>query len=172
MTTVGLVLAATLAVVGCAPTTDADQEPSPSPTASPSASGSPDPAAEVAAEERMLPMPPDDIADWAETAVPSSDAPGYATGWSGWMSAHTAAHHTSEFRSLAPGTYQGQIACRGDGIISLSAGDRDAEPTMEPVVCTNGTIAFDVTTSTTGMTVELGLEGDPTIYAVSFVTVG
>lgn len=169
--TVGLVIAAGLAVSGCtAEAPDAGPSASASPT--PERSAAPTPGPEVAAEERMLPMPPEDIAEWAETAVPSSDAAGYATAWSGWMSAHTSAHHTSEFRSLAPGTYQGQIACRGDGTISLSAGDLEVAPTMEPVVCTNATIAFDVTTTATGMQVDLGLDGDPTIYAVSFVTVG
>ncbi|MFJ4223372.1 hypothetical protein [Microbacterium sp. NPDC089695] len=173
--TAGLILAAGLAVSGCtASTTDAGREATPSASASANAAETPEPTPppEAAAEERMLPMPPEDIAEWADDAVPGSDAVGYTTRWSGWMSAHTSPHHTSLFREVAPGTYQGQIACRGEGTISVQVGDIDATSDAKPVVCTNATIAFDAVTTAQGMQVDLALEGDPTIYAVSFVAVG
>lgn len=174
MTVLALLLASGFAASGCtAGTSEAGSSASPSASASPTPTeaSEPTPGPEAAAEERQLPMPLEDIADWAASAVPGPDAAGYTAGWSGWMSEHTSAHHSSDLRSIAAGTYQGQIACRGEGTITLSAGDLDGSAASAPVTCANSTIAFDVTTSATGLQVVLDLEGAPTIYSVSFVAV-
>lgn len=113
-------------------------------------------------------MPVEDIRAWAETAVPqTSNLSGTGT-LSGWLSQNTSAHQVTEFSSLAPGSYRAQIACRGAGAITLTAGQIGSDPAIEPLTCANGTTAFDVTIEQTGMSVTLDLEGDPTVYALSF----
>lgn len=167
-------------LVGCtigSPDAGGDGSGSPSPTASatPSmtATPTPTPNPSVSAEAAELPIPPDEIADWAKTAVPGSEEEAYATGFSGWMSASTAAHHRTDFRSIEPGSYQAQLACRGEGTITLIAGELTDESELdgagEPIACTNSTIAFDVTTTGTGMRIDLDLDGAPTIYAISLL---
>lgn len=144
-----------------------DAETSAPPASAPASTATP--PADAEADEALLPMPVDEIADWAETAVPKVD-PGAGVGvFSGWLSQNTSPHHVTNFRSVEPGEYQAQIACRGDGTITVAAGELDAEPTADAVVCENETIAFDVTTTGTGMSVVLDLEGAPTIYAVSLL---
>jgi len=115
----------------------------------------------------MLPIPVDEIRDWAETAVPNSDADGYSAGLSGWLSENTSAHQRSTLTSQEAGAYQAQLACRGEGVLTLTAGELDEEPSGEPIVCENETIAFDITTEATGMQIVMDLEGAPTIYALS-----
>lgn len=112
-------------------------------------------------------MPVDEIRDWAETAVPNTGDNGPSPILSGWLSENTSAHHKTELKSHEAGAYQAQFACRGDGIITLTAGDLGDEPSGEPIVCENETIAFDITTTATGMQIVMDLEGDPTIYALS-----
>lgn len=167
--TIGALLTIGIGLTACTgePT---DAESSAPPASAPTSTATP--TADAETDEALLPMPVDEIADWAETAVPASDTgPGAGT-FSGWMSEHTSAHHVTDFSSLEPGTFQGQFACRGEGTITLGAGALDAEPTTEEIVCENATIAFDVTTTATGMSVVLDLEGAPTIYALSLVRVG
>jgi hypothetical protein len=171
MATVGLVLAVTAGVVGCTPMSDADRDASASPAPSASVTTSPEPTPDPAAAEK-LPLPVDEIPDWAETAVPGSETDGYVGSLSGWLSEPLSAHYMSRFQSLEPGIYQAQIACRGDGTISASGGDLDAEPSPQPTQCTNATIAFDITTTSTGLKVELDLQGEPSIFAVSLRRVG
>lgn len=166
--TIGALLTIGAALAGCtgAPT---DAETSAPPASAPTSTATPTPDAE--SDEALLPMPVDEIADWAETAVPASDTgPGAGT-FSGWMSEHTSAHHVTDFSSVESGSFQGQIACRGEGAITLGAGDLDAEPSSDAITCENATIAFDVTTTDTGMSIVLDLEGAPTVYAVSLVRV-
>lgn len=121
-------------------------------------------------------MPIEDIPDWADSAVPRGETEGYAVGYSGWISENTSPNQTSNFTSLEPGSYQAQFACRGEGTISVTTAELEAEiaaePAGEPVVCTNSTVAFDVTTAQAGLTVQLALEGAPTVYAFSLVRVG
>ncbi|MEV4737026.1 MULTISPECIES: hypothetical protein [unclassified Microbacterium] len=171
--TVGLILAAGLAVSGCTATTDAGRDATPSASARPTPAPTPTPdAAEVAAAEAKLPIPVDEIPKWAETAVPGSGTEGYVGSLSGWLSDASSANYVSQFQSLEPGTYQAQIACRGDGTISASGGDLDAGLAAQPTQCSNATIAFDMMTTETGLEVVLDLQGDPTIYAVSLRRVG
>lgn len=168
--TIGLILVAGIALAGCT------GEPSGSPTGSPSpAASTPAPTATrdaAAADEALLPIPVGEIRDWAETAVPSAGADGPSPILSGWLSEHTTAHHVTNVTSQAAGAYQAQIACRGDGIISVTAGELEGEPSGEPVVCENETIAFDITTAATGMQIVMDLEGAPTIYALSLTRMG
>lgn len=119
----------------------------------------------------MLPLPGDDIADWAKTAVPSGDTDGFAAGLSGWLG-EPSAHQVSRLKSLEPGAYQAQIACRGEGEITVTAGELVGEGAADPVACANETIAFDMTTTRTGMQVLHDLVGAPSIFAFSLVWVG
>ncbi|MGJ0389932.1 hypothetical protein [Microbacterium sp. CGR1] len=161
--TIGLILAAGVALAGCT------GEPVASPTGSPSPSTpAPTPTQNAAdADEALLPMPVDEIRDWAETAVPNTGDNGPSPILSGWLSENTSAHHVTDLTTQAAGAYQAQLACRGDGILTLTAGELDAEPSAEPIVCANETIAFDITTAATGMQIVMDLDGDPTIYALS-----
>ncbi len=164
----GALLTVGVALAGC--TGEApDAETQPSPSSTPAPSSTPTPTADAETDEAMLPLPVDEIGDWAATAVPVPDTGTGAGPFSGWMSAHTSAHHRTDFRSLEPGTFQGQIACRGEGTITVSAGQIDAEASAGPVVCTNETVAFDVVTTEAGVSILLDLEGDPTVYAVSLL---
>jgi hypothetical protein len=165
---VGLILMAGVALAGCSGEPSASGEGSPSPSASTSSSA-PTATPDAEADEALLPVPVEDIADWAKTAVPGPDADGYVFGFSGWMSENSSAHDVTTFTSLAPGSYQAQLACRGDGTITLATSELDEEPISEPIVCANETIAFDVTTARTGVRFELALEGAPTVNAVSLV---
>lgn len=156
---------AAVGVAGCtAQTTDAATPP---PVASPAPSLSPTPTDDASSDEALLPIPVDEIGDWAETAVPPSDSGALTGRLTGWMSQNTSPHQRNSFGFLEPGDYQGQLACRGGGTIVLSAGELDSESLADTVSCDNSTIAFDVSIAQTGMTVDLDLDGDPTIYALS-----
>ena len=163
--TIGLVLVAGVALAGCSDAPTESESVSPSPTAS----AQPSSASGAETDEELLPMSVDEIDDWAKTAVPGSDAEGYEFGFSGWLGERTSANGATRFTSLEPGSYQAQLACRGDGTITLTGGDIDVEATTDPIVCSNETIAFDVTTVATGVQFDLALEGDPAIYAVSVI---
>lgn len=163
---IGAVLTIGAALAGCTGMQTDAETPRPSETVL-APTSTPTPTPDAASDEALLPLAPDEIAEWAGTAVPASENVSGAGTISGWLSQHTSPNHVTNFTSLEPGTFQAQVACRGGGTISLSAGELDAEATAEPVVCTNGTVAFDVTTTQTGMSIQLDLDGDPTIYAVS-----
>lgn len=164
-----------VALAGCTGLpTGAEKTASPTPSASsgqPAPTITPGTSAQSEADAARLPIPIDEIGDWAETAVPDSDVPGWAFGLSGWMG-ESSAHQGSTMQSLEPGAYQAQIACRGEGTITATIGELDGEGDAGTAACTNGTIAFDVTTTRTGMQVLLDLEGAPSIYAVSLLRMG
>lgn len=181
-TLAALLLTATV-VTGCTGgSTDAEPAPSTPPTAQPTpTASSATPASDADADAALLPIPVDEISDWAATAVPAGQSgTGGAGTLSGWMSQHTSANQRNTFASVDPGTFQGQIACRGEGTITVLAGDVEGEgegdlegdSATEPVTCRNSTIAFDVTTTRQGVRIDLGLEGDPAMYAVSLTRVG
>lgn len=171
--TIGLILLAGIALAGCTEEPSGPGVGSPSPSSSAPVPGeTPDDAeadAEAESDEALLPMPADEIKDWAKTAVPGSDSAGYAFGFSGWLSEHTSGRSVARFESLEPGSYQAQVACRGGGTIALVAGQIDAESSADPIMCTDESIAFEVTTVATGVQFELDLDGAPTIYAVSLL---
>jgi hypothetical protein len=179
---IGTLATAAVLLVGCTSGgVDAGGEGSPTPSPSASvtltATPTPTPNPSVSAEAAELPIPPDEITEWAKSAVPSTEDDAYTAGFSGWMSASSAAHHTTDLRSVEPGSYQAQLACRGEGTISVVAGELTDDldvigiPGAQPIACTNSTIAFDITTAETGMRIELDLDGAPTIYAVSVLRV-
>lgn len=155
---------------GCVAGSEVAEPPAPSPS---SATPTPDPTAAAiaaaAADEKLLPMPVEDIRDWAEAAVPGTDTEGHQSTYSGWLSQNSSRHQTNTDHTIDAGTYQVQIACRGDGTLTVSVHPIDAEPEAEPVVCQNSTIAFDAATATPGLVSELSVDGAPTIYALSFV---
>ena len=167
-TAAGALLIAGIAFAGCTGGPVAS-EASPSPSSSSSPTETPAPGAAADDDAALLPIPAEDIASWAETAVPDGATPGHVLGLSGWLSDNSSAHQKSTMQSLDPGVYQAQIACRGEGEITVTVGELDGEGSTEPVSCTNQTIAFDVTTTRTGMQVLLDLEGAPSIYAMSFL---
>lgn len=145
-----------------------------SPAAAPSVTPDPTAVAQAEAEEAaraeeaQLPFAPEEIGEWAATAVPNADSEGFASAFSGWMSEHTAKNHRSTDNTAQAGSYLVQIACRGDGTITVETSTLEGQPASDPVVCQNSTIAFDATTPTEGLVTELALEGAPTIYALSF----
>jgi hypothetical protein len=169
------VATALLAASGCAaeaeaPGTQAGAAPTTAPTATRTPTPDPTALAEeaAAADEAMLPFPAEEIREWAQTAVPNSDSGGFASAFSGWMSEHTSKNYVSIDNTAEAGSYLVQIACRGEGTITVSTSTVDEQPASDPVVCRNSTIAFDATTPTEGLVTELALEGAPTIYALSF----
>ena len=70
-----------VALAGCSGEPSGSGEGSPSPSASAS-SPTPTPTPDAEADEALLPVPVEEIADWAKTAVPSGDADGYVFGLS------------------------------------------------------------------------------------------
>lgn len=154
-----------LSLTGCTgPVADGDAA---DPTASVGSTASPAPTSDARTDEEQLPLPVDEIAAWAETAVPRPSDANRTGALSGWLSQNTSAQQTSEFSSLPAGTYQAQVACRGDGTITVAVSAIDSASPGDPVTCDNSTIAFDVTIDQPGMTVTLNLTGAPTIYALS-----
>lgn len=136
---------------------------------------SPDPTAAAmaaaAADEKLLPLPVDDIKEWAKTAVPGVETEGHQSSYSGWLSEHSSPRLVNTDKTIDAGTYQVQLACRGEGTITVSVHPLDTEPGEDAVVCQNSTIAFDASTPTPGLVSEFTLDGAPTIYAMSFVLV-
>ncbi len=95
-------------------------------TALPSASPTSTADADIERDKAALPIPAEGISDWANTAVPAPE-PGEGAGTlSGWMSQSTSPNMLTSFTSLPPGDYQAQIACRGEGTITVTAGEIDA----------------------------------------------
>ncbi|MDR6167224.1 hypothetical protein QE367_001428 [Microbacterium paludicola] len=137
------------------------------PPASAGSTPSPTPTSDARTDEQQLPLPVDEIADWAKTAVPRSSDTAVMGTLSGWLSEHTSPRQTSQFSSLPAGTYQAQVACRGGGTITVTAGPIDSASSGDPVTCDNSTIAFDVTIEQPGVSVTMDLVGDPTVYALS-----
>ena len=167
-TIAGVLALAALSLAGC--TGDTPTPDAPAPTVS-SASATPTPGTQSAAAQRdeaMLPLPVEEIGDWAETAVPPSEGTALTGRLSGWLSQNTSPHQRNSFATLPSGTYQTQLACRGTGTITMSAGEL-GDDSPATTTCTNSTIAFEVSIAGTGMTIDLDLEGDPTIYAISLI---
>lgn len=169
-TTIGGVLAlAALSLAGCtAEAPNAGPPASPTSVSSPSASPS---ASTTAApnDEALLPLPADEISDWAEGAVPLSEGAARTGRLFGWLSQNTSPHQRNSLANLPAGSYQAQLACRGTGTITMSAGELDDDSPTATTTCTNSTIAFEISIEGTGMTIDLDLDGDPTIYAISLI---
>ncbi|WP_368498603.1 hypothetical protein [Herbiconiux sp. A18JL235] len=143
----------------------------PSAEAAPSTTPTPTRDPLVDAEEAQLPLPADEIADWAREAVPAPGSPGHQNTSSGWMSEHSAQQLTSTNTTLESGDYQLQLACRGEGTITATVTTLDGASAGEGTVCSNATIAFDATIPEQGLVTTLVHEGAPTIYALSVLRV-
>ncbi len=168
-TIAGVLAVLALSLAGC--TGETPTPATPAPTVS-SASATPTPGTQSGAAQRdeaMLPLPVDGISDWAETAVPASEGTALTGRLSGWLSQNTSPHQRNSFANLPAGSYQAQLACRGTGTITMSAGELDDDSPTATTTCTNSTIAFEVSIVGTGMTIDLDLDGDPTIYAISLI---
>jgi hypothetical protein len=168
-TIAGVLALAALSLAGC--TGETPTPASPAPTVS-TASATPTSDAQSAAAQRdeaMLPLPVGEIGEWAETAVPPSEGTALTGRLAGWLSQNTSPHQRNSFANLPAGTYQAQLACRGTGTITMSAGELDSDSPATTTTCTNSTIAFEVPIGGTGMTIALDLDGDPTIYAISLI---
>lgn len=141
----------------------------PTPSVDPTAAA----MAAAAADEKLLPLPVDEIGEWAKTAVPGVETEGHQSSYSGWLSEHSSPRLINTDRTIDAGTYQVQLACRGEGTITVSVHPLDTEPDTgdEPIVCQNSTIAFDASTPAPGLVSEFTLDGAPTIYALSFILV-
>lgn len=126
----------------------------------------------AAAEEARLPIPADDIAEWAEEAVPGSGSPGHQGTSSGWMSEHSAQQLVSTNTTLEPASYRLELACRGEGTITATVTTIDGASAGEGASCSNATIAFDAVIPDAGLVTTLQHDGDPTIYALSIARVG
>ncbi|MCG7418182.1 MULTISPECIES: hypothetical protein [Microbacterium] len=163
-TIAGVLILAALGLAGCSGETPAPN--TPAPTVS---TASATPTSDAQSDEASLPLPVDEISDWAETAVPPSEGTALTGRLAGWLSQNTSPHQRNSFETLPAGTYQAQLACRGSGTITLSAGELDDDSATATTTCTNSTIAFDVSIAGTGMTIDLDLDGDPTIYAISLI---
>ncbi|MDQ0729165.1 hypothetical protein [Microbacterium sp. W4I20] len=164
---VGALLLAGFVLAGCSgePTSSdnvSSSSPSPS-SAQPTATPTPDDTVAADADAALLPIPVKEISTWAETAVPDASS----LKLSGWLSDNSSAHQKSTMQSFDPGTYQAQIACWGEGEITVSAGEFDGDGMSDPVVCANQSIVFNVPITRIGMQVLLDLEGAPSIYAIS-----
>lgn len=171
ITAVAACAAAALAVSGCTASGDGTA-PSAGPTeiADPTATPDPTAAAEAAAaaDEALLPIPADDITDWAKKAVPGNEVEGYLGTFSGWISERSSPSQHSTFTSADPGQYVVTIACRGEGTLTISIRSVDDQPIGDGVACTNSTIAFERQSTGDGVGFRLTGVGAPSIYAISF----
>jgi hypothetical protein len=149
------------------------------PTGSASAS-SPSGGSEAAADEAEadretlpLPLPPEDISDWAASALPGPVTAGRAVSQSGWLSAGTSPQLTVSGPEEPPGRYAVDVACLGGGTITvrLQEPEDPAAPDSPDATCSDETISFEYDSSPDAPRVILGLSGDPTAYALAIAPV-
>jgi hypothetical protein len=159
--------AAVVSLAGCTatgvPEASATSE---TPVATPTTTASPTAAAD--GSER-LPLPVDDIDDWARETLPTAGDAGYVSGFSGWLSQETSPNRSVTAQSLPAGTYTVRMACAGRSVLTVTAlGVDDAELASERVDCSaGGSRDFTVTTTSEGVSTALGLESEPIVYAFS-----
>ena len=117
-----------------------------------------------------LPISVDDIPTWAAQAVPQGSDPGFAGGYSGWLSQETGGGMTSFAQSMPPGDYTVTAACNGESFIQLTLSSIDGtELTTQSIDCANATTReFPLTVPVEGLHTDLVLKSDPVIYAVAF----
>ena len=158
-------------------TSDIDAGASSSPTstasASPSAGGSEVPT--DAAEEDLgeLPLPREDISDWAAGALPAPGAAERLVNQSGWLSDGTSSQLTVSAPEEPAGRYAVDVACLGSGTITvrLQEPEDPAAPGSPDATCSDETISFEYDSSPDAPRVSLGLSGAPTVYAVAIAPV-
>ena len=145
-----------------------------SPASPPAAEPTPDPTATaraLAAEDATrLPMPQDDIAEWAARTVPPVGSDGYLTGYSGWLSEHSTPRTTSTFQPAPAGSYTLTIACLGGGPLAVSVQELDEQEVGALEHPCDGTVqTLEVVTASPGIRTVLAnpVTADPAVYAVA-----
>ena len=156
------------ALVGCSaqapdaePTGDAETGTTATPTAA--ATDGPD-------GSELLPVPVDDIRDWAAETVPTGGDDGYVSGFSGWLSQQTSRNLSSFDRTLPAGSYTVTVACTGGSTLSVRmlAADESELAAVDLDCSTAPTQALEVTTPSEGAYTDLALDSAPVNYAVAF----
>jgi hypothetical protein len=164
---------ALLAVSGCTDGTDpAAMTPTTSPSvpiAAPTPDASASIAAALAADEAALPMPSDQIAEWAAASVPQPGEGGAAASFHGWISRTNGPSTSTEYSSLPAGSYEVVLACRGDSALQADFSSTDGTA-VASAQCTGGSLTIPLTTPSPGLKMSLTLPegGTPTVWAASF----
>jgi len=154
-------------------TAGASSAPTSSATTSAPSSGSEADTDEARADMDKLPLAPDEITDWAASALPSPGTAGRLVNQSGWLSAATSPQLTVSALEEPPGRYAVDVACLGDGTITvrLQEPEDPAAPGSPDATCSNEPISFEYDSSPDAPRVILGLTGDPTAYALAIAPV-
>jgi hypothetical protein len=178
----GIALGALVAVSGCStsapgdasglPSASATRSPNPSPTPSPD----PTAVAEALAAEdaKSLPMPEEDIQDWAARTVPTIGAENYVTSSSGWLSEHSSPRLNNTYTNAPAGRYTVSIACLGGGPLGVSLQQLDQTEVgalLHP--CDGSAQTVDIETASEGISTVLTnpLTAEPAVYAVALQTI-
>jgi len=124
---------------------------------------------EAQADMDKLPLSPEEITDWAASALPGPGTAGRLVNQSGWLSAGTSPQLTVSALEEPPGRYVVDVACLGNGTIAvrLQEPEDPAAPGSPDATCSNETISFEYDSSPDAPRVILGLTGDPTAYALA-----
>ena len=158
-------------------TSDDDRGASSPPTSSasaPASAGGSEADADGAEEDLdELPLPREDISDWAASALPAPGAAGRLVNQSGWLSDGTSSQLMVSAPEEPPGRYAVDVACLGSGTITVRLQEREdpAAPGSPDATCTDETISFEYDSSPDAPRVSLGLSGAPTVYAVAIAPV-
>ena len=151
----------------------ASSAPTSSATTSAPTGGSEAATDEARADMDKLPLAPDEITDWAASALPRPGTAGRLVNQSGWLSASPSPQLTVSAPEEPPGRYAVDVACLGDGTITvrLQEPEDPAAPGPPDATCSNETISFEYDSSADAPRVILGLTGDPTAYALAIAPV-
>jgi len=171
-------VAAAVTGLATACTTSDDNAGASSPPTSLAATTAPSGGSEAATDEAQadmdkLPLSPDEISDWAASALPRPGAAGRVVNQSGWLSAGTSPQLTVSALKKTPGRYAVDVACLGSGTITVRLREPEdpAAPGSPDATCSDETISFEYDSSPDAPSVILGLTGDPTVYALAIATV-
>jgi len=171
-------VAAVVTGLTAACTTSDDNAGASSPPTSPAATTVPSGGPEADTDEAEsdldeLPLAPEDITDWAASALPRPGAEGWLVNQSGWLGAGASPQLTVSALEEPPGRYAVEVACLGSGTITvrLQEPEDPAAPGSPDATCSDETISFEYDSSPDAPRVILGLTGDPTAYALAIAPV-
>ncbi|KQR65016.1 hypothetical protein [Frigoribacterium sp. Leaf172] len=149
-----------------------------SPGAGPSVAASPTaesetPSGGAEADSDALPLPRDEIPDWAATALPPQGAAPRVIAQSGGLGPGTSTRLTVSAPEAPAGRYAVDVACLGAGTVTvhLTEPEDAASPDAPDATCSDETISFEYDSSPDAPRLSLGLVGDPTVYAVAVAPV-
>jgi hypothetical protein len=136
--------------------------------AAPATSTSPTPTATDGSEQLVMPI--DDILEWSQTVVPTTDDEGFAGAFSGWMSQQSSPRHSTSDQSAQAGAYRLTMVCEGESSLAVTVETLDGAVLAESAAdcATSTTTSIDFVTPSEGFTTTLSLEGAPVVYAVAF----